>query len=177
MKSKLLAISAISAGFIALFLTLGAYVQVVDLFVIVVASVFVILPLYYKSYTASFLAYLAGGVLAFLFSGFNFLSIVFPAYFGFFGIYPIIRHLMKEKRVNKIVTYIVGGIWCVLAVYGIFFFYTLVMKEGFVDLPQWIVDNIYWLVGVLAVVFYFVYDYSILIARRAINKYLRKIIK
>ena len=87
MKSKVLALSAVSASFIAVFLTLGAYIELVDLVAVVVASIFVLLPLYMKSYKGSLLAYLAGGLLAFLISGFNILSLVFPAYFAFFGIF------------------------------------------------------------------------------------------
>ena len=63
MKSKLLSISAVSAGFVAVFLLIGAYFEIADLFTSVISSVFVTLPLYYKSYKASFLAFLAGGVM------------------------------------------------------------------------------------------------------------------
>ncbi len=177
MKSKLIAISAISAGFIAILLTVGAYVQMLDLFVLVVASVFVILPLYYKSYKASVLSFLAGGVIAFLFSGFNFLSVVFPAYFAYFGIYPLISTLMREKKLKTVIRKIIGLIWCALAIYGIFFYYTLVMKEAFTGLPEWVENNIYWILAVIAVIFYFVYDYSLLMCRRAVDKYLSRIIK
>ncbi len=177
MKSKLIAISAISAGFIAIFLTVGAYVQMVDLFVLVVASVFVILPLHYNSFKASILAFLAGGLIAFLFSGFNIMSVVFPAYFAFFGIYPIIRSLLSKKKVNKIIIKAIGFVWCALAVFGIYFYYTLIMGEVLSGLPAWIIDNVYLVVGLIAIVFYFVYDYSIFVFRRVVDKYLDRIIK
>ncbi len=177
MKSKLLAISAISAAFIAIFLTVGAYVQMLDLFVLVVASVFVVLPLHYNSYKAATLAFLAGGVIAFLFSGFNLMSVVFPAYFGFFGIYPVIKNLMKQKSVNKILAKLIGFIWCAIAVFGIYFYYTLVMGEVFSGLPEWIVNYIYPVLALISVVFYFLYDYSIYIFKRVIDRYLDRIIK
>ncbi len=177
MKSKLIAISAISAGFVAIFLTVGAYVQMLDLFVLVVASVFVILPLHYNSYKASILTFLAGGVIAFLFSGFNILSVVFPAYFGFFGIYPIIKNLMAEKKLNAVVAKLIGFVWCVLAVFGIYFYYTLIMGEIFSGLPIWVENNIYIAVAFIAVIFYFVYDYSIYIFKKVIDRYLDRIIK
>ncbi len=177
MKSKLIAISAISAGFIAILLTLGAYIEMVDLFAIVVASVFTMLPLYYKSYKSAILAFLVGGVIAFLFSGFNFLSVVFPAYFCFFGIYPIIKCLMQEKNMNKIVAKVIGLVWCVLAIFGVYFFYTLVMHEALYGLSELLVKYIYVVVGVIAVVFYFVYDYSIAVFRRIIDKYLYRFLK
>ena len=43
MKSKVIALSAISASFITLFLSVGAYIEVVDLIAVVVASAFIIL--------------------------------------------------------------------------------------------------------------------------------------
>ncbi len=177
MKSKLIAISAISAGFIAIFLTVGAYVQMVDLFVLIVASVFVVLPLHYKSYKASILAFLAGGVIAFMFYGFSISSVVFPAYFAFFGIYPIIKNLMQEKNFNKIAAKSIGLVWCTLAVFGIYFYYLLIIPEVLVGIPEWITNNIYWVLAVLSVVFYFLYDYSIFVFRRVVDKYLDRIIK
>ena len=86
MKSKTIALSAISAGFVAIILTVGAYVEFTDVFMLAVSSIFVLLPLYFNSYKGSILAFIVGGVIAFLVSGFNILSIVFPSYFGFFGI-------------------------------------------------------------------------------------------
>ncbi|MBQ8426349.1 MAG: hypothetical protein IJX16_01145, partial [Clostridia bacterium] len=113
MKSKVIALSAISSAIIAVLLTLGAYIELLDLFALVIASIFVILPLYYKSYLGSLLCYLSGGVLAFLCSGFNILSIVFPAYFCFVGLYPIIKCKMMDKSSNRILGLIIGAIWCV----------------------------------------------------------------
>ena len=97
MKSKVVSLSAISASFIAVALAVGTYFEIADLFMLVTASVFVLLPLYLKSYKGSFLAFLAGGVIALLISGFNF-SLIYPAYFGFFGIYPLVKMKMIEKR-------------------------------------------------------------------------------
>ena len=177
MKSKTLAISAISAALIALILTLGAYIEITDVFCIVISSVFVILPLYYKSYLGSFLAYLVGGVLAFIFSGFNILSIVFPSYIAFFGIFPLVKSIMADKGVNKWITYFVGLIWCVGAGYGIYFYYTGVMGLALNELPWWISQNILYFVGAFGVVFYVIYERYVHLARVAMDKFLGKIIK
>lgn len=177
MKSKTLAISAISASLIALILTLGAYVEITDVFCIVISSVFVILPLYYKSYWGSFLAYLAGGILAFMFSGFNVLSIVFPSYIAFFGIFPLIKFLTADKGVNRWIIYFVGLIWCVGAGYGLYFYYTMVMDMNFNDLPMWVSNNILYFVGALGVVFYVIYERYVHFAKMTMDKLLMKIIK
>ena len=119
MKSKVVAISAISAGFVALSLIAGAYISVADLFALVVASVFVILPLYYGSYKGAFLAFLAGGVIALLCALPTIaMTVVFPAYAAFFGLYPIVRLWLREKNVHKAVVIAIGIVWCVAAVYG-----------------------------------------------------------
>ena len=176
MKSRVIAISAISASFIAVILTLGAYFSVLDLVSIILASAFVILPLYYKSYWGSFLAYLAGGVLAFLFSGFNLLSVVVPSYMVFFGIYPIVKHKMMEKNFNKILSFVINLVWFVAVVYGMYFYYTFVMGLTLDRLPEWISNYILIFVGVLAIPVYFLYERYVIIVKRIADKYLNRIV-
>ena len=177
MKSKIISISAIASAFIAICLTIGAYFELADLFAIVMASAFVILPFYFKSYKGCILSYLVGGVIAFLFSGFNIFSIVFPSYFLFFGIYPIIRQIMIDKKVHKAIYYVVGLIWFTATVYGIDFYYMYVMGELFSDLPVFILENMLWILAIISVAVYFVYDKFISVVRLVIDRNLGKIIK
>ena len=181
MKSRIITVSAISAGLVAISLAIGIYLGFADVFALIISSVFVILPLYLKSYKGAILTYLVGGVLGLIFGWFNFLySFVFPAYFAFFGIYPIVNCFLKEKNVKKYISIIVGLVWCVAAFYGIYFYYTLVMGLDFNDLPsymEWISDFIVYAVGVFAVVFYFVYDRFLTVVKSIIDRYLGKIIK
>lgn len=176
MKSKVIALSAISAGFIAIALIIGAYIEITDLFMVVVASVFVLLPLYLKSYKGSLLAFLAGGVIAFLCSGFN-IALIFPAYFAFFGIYPIVKHKMLEKNVKNSIALIIGVIWFVAVAYGCYFYYTLILKGVFEGLPNWIEKYIIYGIGLIAIVFFFIYDRFVFVVKIFVDKYLRKIIK
>ncbi|MBO7150026.1 MAG: hypothetical protein J6V71_03945 [Clostridia bacterium] len=176
MKSKIISLSAISASFIAIALIIGAYIEITDLFMVVISSVFVLLPLYLKSYKGSFLAFLAGGVIAFLCSGFNF-ALIFPAYFTFFGIYPIVKHKMKEKNVKNSVAIIIGLIWFVFVAYGCYFYYTLILNGVFEGLPNWIEKYIIYGIGLIAIVFFFIYDRFVFVVKFVIDKYLKKIIK
>ncbi len=176
MKSKVIALSAISAGFIAIALIIGAYIEITDLFMVVVASVFVLLPLYLKSYKGSFLAFLAGGVIAFLCSGFN-IALIFPAYFAFFGIYPIVKHKMLEKNVKNSIALIIGVIWFVAVAYGCYFYYTLILNGVFEGLPNWIEKYIIYGIGLIAILFFFIYDRFVFVVKIFVDKYLRKIIK
>ena len=177
MKSKVISISAIASAFVAICLTIGAYIEFADLFVIVISSAFVILPFYYKSYKGCVLAYLCGGVLAFLLSGFNVFSVVFPSYFAFFGLYPIIRQICVDKRINKILYFAIGLVWFVATVYGMFFYYTLVMGELFSDLPEFILKNVLWILPIVAVFVFFIYERFVFVVRVFTDRYLGRIIK
>ena len=177
MKSKVIAISAISAGFIAIFLTIGAYFSIFDLVSVVIASVFVLLPTYYNSYAGSVLAFLAGGIIAFIFSSFNIMSIVFPSYIAFFGVYPIIKCKMAEKNFNKIAGLLIGLVWCVAVCFGIYFYYTEIMGQPFSDLPEFILNYILFFVALAGVVFYFLFDRFIVLSKLIIDRYLGKILK
>lgn len=177
MKSKIISISAVSAGFVAIFLLLGSYIEIADLFTTVVSSVFVTSPLYYKSYKGCFLAYVAGGLIAFICSGFNLISLVFPAYFAFFGVYPIIKCLMKEKSVNKYVGFILGLIWFVAISLGLYYYYVFFMGAVLEGLPQWVTNYLEFIIIFIAIIFYFIYDRFIIVMRRFTEYYLNKIIK
>ena len=177
MKSKLISISAISAGFVAIFLMIGAFFEVADLFTVVVSSVFVTLPLYYNSYKASFLTYLVGGIIAFICSGFNIISLVFPAYFVFFGIYPIAKSFLSKKKVNKNAGFIFGLIWFVAVAYGLYFYYLLVMGATFEGLPTWILQYLPYIVAFVAILFFVVYNKFVSVAKNVAHFYLNKIIK
>ncbi len=177
MKSKIISLSAISAALIAVLLTLGCYVEIIDLFTVVVASVFVVLPLYLKSYKGSVLCFLAGGILAFICSGFNYLSIIFPAYFGFLGLYPIIRFKLNDKKVSLTIIFTIGVIWCVATFYGIYYFYLFVLGGMFDGIPEFLSKYLVYIVAIVGIVFYFIYDRFIVIMRMFLDRNLSRIIK
>ena len=180
MKSKIIAISAISAGLIGIALTVGASIELADMFALVIASVFVMLPLYYQSYKGSVLCFLAGGIIALLFSGFNILSLVFPSYFIFFGIYQIISILMREKKVKKPIYILIGLCWCIAFFIGAYFYYFYVMQVPIGQYPAWaefIVNNLLLFIIIFSVIFYFFYDRYIFVFKKVIDRYLSRIIK
>lgn len=176
MKSKFISICAIAASLVAICLTIGAYIELADLLMLVTASMFVLLPLYYNSFKGALLTYLVGGVIAVLLSGFNF-ALIIPAYFFFFGIYPIVRHKLIQKNAKKIVSIIIGLVWIIVAFYGCYFYYTLVLNGVLEGFPEWVYDYILYLVGILAVVFFFIYDRFVVIMKYTIDKYLSRIVK
>lgn len=177
MKSKVVSLSAISAGFIAILLTVGAYIELADLFTVIVASVFVILPSYLSSYKGCILSALAGGLIAFLCSGFNVLSLVFPSFFSFFAFYPIVKLKMVEKRVRKATSIIIGIVWFLVVAVGCYYYYTLVMKGVFDGVPEWLMEYVIYFVIGISVLFFIIYDRFILVTKIMADRYLRRIIK
>ncbi len=177
MKSKLLAISAISAAFSAIILTIGSYIPSADFFCVVTASAFVLLPLYYNSFLAGFLSFLAGGVIAFIFSGFNFVVVTVPAFLLFFGSFPLAKFYAEGKGIKKWITYLVGLVWCVGAVFGIYFFYLNVSGMEFIRLPQFVSDNILIFVAIAGVLVYVIYERYVVFLKRFIDYHLKKFIK
>lgn len=176
MKSKVVALSAVSASFVAVFLSVGALIDFIDVIMITAASVFVTLPLYYKSYKGSVLCYLAGGMIGALFAlGFGKItSVVFPSYFLFFGIYPIVLRAMKDKKFNKIATYLIGLVWCVAAVYGMYFYYTAV--GGLIEkLPEVVSNNLYLFIALFGVVFYVIYERFLRVSARLSDVVVKRI--
>lgn len=178
MKSRLIALSAISAGLVAIPLIVGAVFEFSDIFALIVSSVFVTLPLYLKSYKGSYLAYLAGGIVGLICGGLaNITSIVFPAYFAFFGIYPIVKCKMVEKSFNKYLGFVLGLVWCIAVAYGIYYYYLFVAGGVFDGLPQWLEDYAVYGVALFALVFFVIFDRFIVVMRFFIDKYLGRIIK
>lgn len=177
MKSKIIAISSISAGIIAIILTFGAYFEIADLFCVALASVVTIFPLYYKTYLGCFIAYLVGGIVAFFASGLNILSLVFITYFLFGGIYPLVSIIFRDKKINKYVILIFGAIWCILIFYLSYFYYISVMNGIVDDLPSWILDGIYYFIGILGLIFYFVFDRFIYFGKIFIIKNLKRVLR
>lgn len=189
MKSRVVALSAISAAFIALFLTLGAYIELIDIIAVIAASVFATLPLYYGSKTGCVLAYLAGGVLAFIISGANIYSLVFPAYFAYFGIIPILNEVVKNSKLNNKLWFLIKFIWFMVLVYALLWYYTAVMGMpieysfdifgkafDFTD-----VNNIYYIflaaLGLAGILIFLLYERFTVLSRRATDKLLARIIK
>ena len=189
-KSKIIATSAVSASLVAISLTFGAYVSLIDVFSVVIASFFVILPLYVGSYKGCFLSFFVGGIIAFFISGFNLLSIVFPSYFLYFGIYPIVRLIVGKKsenvdydeskgkkRARKIIVAVIGEVWTVAVFYGIYFYYTLVMNLPINDLPEFVANNVYLFIAVVGLVFYFIFDRFVIVSKNFYENFLDRIIK
>ena len=178
MKSKTIAISAISAALTAIFLVIGSYLTVSDVFCTIISSVFVIIPLAINSYKGSFLAYLVGGAIGVIacLPTFAF-SFVIPAYFTFFGIYPIIKNILIKTKLKVFLRFFIGCVWCVAIIYGLYFYYTLIMGLSLADLPSFISDAILYLLAPIAIIFFVIYDRFLHVAKALLELYLYRFIR
>ena len=130
MKSKLVAISAISAAFASVFLIIGIYIPVIDVVMSLVASAFITLPLAAKSVKGSLLSFFVSIVISFFAGGTvaSLYNLVFPSYVLFFGIYAVIDYAVTEKgKMPERVWYAVKLIWAVVAAYLLIVYYTLIL--------------------------------------------------
>ncbi len=189
MKSKLIALSAISSAFIAICLTLGAYIEFIDLISVALASLFTMLPLYYESKKGSLLAFLVGGVLAFILSGANIYSLVFPAYFLYFGVIPLVNFIVNKTKFDKTIWFVIKLAWCVAICYLLLFYYTNIIGiplEYTFELFGKSFDfsnyrNVYYYFltayGVMSVLLFIVYDKFIEVMKFAIDKLLNRILR
>ena len=180
MKTKLIALSALSAAFATIFLTLGAYISVIDLPSVLVASCFITLPLYMRSYKASLLSFLASALLSFIFYGFNIYSLVFPTYVLYFGLYPVARLYFTTHAKNQKLGLPVFLSWTVLSLYAMLFYYIYLLNGSADKIMQFFggLNALFFIVyGVFSVVFYFIYDKFVDRLFFITDKYLKKIIK
>ena len=190
MKSRVIALSAISAGFCAILLTLGAFFEVIDLISVTIATVFIILPYYYGSKKGCILAGLAGGIIAMLLSGFNFISLVFPFYFLFTMPFTLLTVLASESKFLKSgIGFLVKIIWTLAVGYFLLWYYTFVIGIPITydftilgktfDLSRQ--ENIYYYFllayGLLLMVFFLVYDKFVVLTKKATDKILKRILK
>lgn len=163
--------------------------SVLDIASVIVASVFVVLPMYMESILGSVLAYLAGGVIAFLIGGANVFSLVWPSYLLFFGLLPILNFIVAKKQFGKTVWFIIKLIWFLAVCAFLVFYYTSVMHFEIeyvfaifgneIDLSG--VANIevifYSVFGVFCVVFFLVYNKFAELSQRYVNGVLSRILK
>ena len=86
---------------------------------------------------------------------------------------------MLEKKLKKATRLIIGLLWFIVVAYVCYFYYTLVMglKVVIEGAPQWLDKFIIYGVGLLAVVFFFIYDRFITVIKIVMDKYLNRIIK
>lgn len=169
-NSRVIALSAVSAAFVVLLLIAGAYFEILDLSCLFFASLALMLPLAKESRSGAFLAYIAGVILGFIFTGMR-LQIMIP-YALFFGLHPIVNDIIEKKRVNKVLAVSLKTVWFVGVAFIVYYFTSFFVVENEV-IKKYIIPII--IVG--GSLFFIVYDYLMIRMQKNLNVIIARIIK
>jgi len=170
-KSFEIAISAVSASFAVIFLSIGVFVPVFELSAYMFASVALMLPLSKKIYLGGFLAYLSTIILTLLISGGNFVYVLPVAVF--FGLHPFINSMQLKFNINKYLALIVKIIWFDISLLLMYKFTELFLAES--DLiMEFITKYIYIIIPILGSAFFIFYDWFIMRAQRMVNIFVER---
>ena len=125
--SRGIALSAVSAAFAVIFLVLGAYIDVLDISCLFMASLALMLPLTKGFYLGAFLAYIASGILGFVLTGTFRLILPFAA---FFGLHPIVNQLQKKFGINRWLALAIKTLWFAGVMALCYFFTSMFVFEN-----------------------------------------------
>ena len=105
----MVALSAIATAFAVILLTLGSYVEFIDIVCVMYAGVAIMLPLAKQSYWGAALTLIASAVLGLILGGMR-LTVIVP-FVAFFGLYPIANALQVRFKINKYLALAVKDVW------------------------------------------------------------------
>lgn len=184
MKSSYrIALSAVSASFAVILLTLGAFVEAIDISCVMFAGIAMMIPLTKKDLFGAFMSYLAAGILALILTGMRFTVIV--PYAFFFGLYPIINAVqdkyLHKKRIFSFFALIVKDLWFLFSMYV--YYKVLVVFSGydlfqdFSMIPAEYQNYIVPCLCVFGAVFFVLYDFVMKRLQRVADYTVARIIK
>ncbi|MBR1867902.1 MAG: hypothetical protein IJ800_04915 [Clostridia bacterium] len=120
-KSVLIALSAVSAALATVFLVVGIFVPMFDYSCIFIASVCMMIPLTKKSVRGGILAFVASALLTLLFSSGRWEVVV--TYALFFGLHPTANFIFREKKLNKIIAFLIKEVWFIASLLVVYFLF------------------------------------------------------
>ena len=161
-KSRVIALSAISAAFALVLLVLGSYIEVLDLSCLFMASLALMLPLAKGYRMGGFLAYLASALLAFILTGMR-LQVLIP-FAMFFGLHPLANDIQRKYKINVILATAIKAAWFIATLFVMYYFTSMFIVEHEV-IKQYI--NYVLVIGGGLV--FIVYDWFMVYFQRAIN--------
>lgn len=166
--SKIVALSAVSSAIGLVLLLIGAYVDVLDLSCLFMASLALMLPLSKGYRLGAFLSYLACVILGFLLSGFR-IQIMLP-FTLFFGLHPIINDLQLKYKFNKYLAIILKTIWFIGTLFAMYYLTQIFVVENEI-VKQYIVP----IIAIGGAVLFWVYDIFMFKFQEMINKIVQQL--
>ena len=173
-KSKLIALSAICAGFSLLFMLAGALISVLDYSAIFMASMCTMVLLAKKSWKGGLMTYLATLCLsAIFFVGYR--PELVLTYGIFFGLHPTINYIFKEKNFNKILAFIIKMVWFVGSILLVYTLFSAFLFEDSVLTNPIFQQYAYLILAVGSALLFVAYDFIMIRFQTAIDKIIEKL--
>lgn len=170
--SRMVAYASISAAFATVFLSIGEFFPSFSLSAAFMASLAMMIPLTKKSYIGTFLAYVSSAILSFLITGFRFEGVL--PFAVFFGLHPLANAIIEDKKINKVVGFVVKDVWFVGAAY-LTYFLTDFTSGGTISSNEFISNNIIWIIGVSCAIVFIVYDLCMKYFQKKLNVIVEKL--
>ena len=173
-KSKLIALCAISSGFAILCLTAGVFIPMLDYSGIFMASLCMMIPLTKKSFKGSILTYLATLCLALIFFVGVKPEIVLT--FGiFFGAHPAVSYILREKKVNKVISMVIKTVWFVASLLLIYTLFSAFLFEDSLLNNEVFKKYAYLILSIVGAVLFVCYDILITHFQKMLDNTIEKL--
>ncbi|MBO7378033.1 MAG: hypothetical protein J6U35_04070 [Clostridia bacterium] len=175
--SKMIALSAIATAFAVILLTLGSYVELIDIVCVMYAGVAIMLPLAKQSYPGAALTFIASAALGLLLGGMRFTVIV--PFAVFFGLYPIANALQIRFRINKYLALAIKDVWflgtMVLYYKLMAWLYGYDLFEDFPFMTEALKRYVIPAMFVVGALFFILYDFIMMKMQLVVNKLVEKL--
>ncbi len=160
--SKVVALSSLCTAIASVLLVVGAYFPTLSYSCIFLASVVVLLPLSKDTYKGAVFTVIASALLSFLLAGISFETAL--PYLIFFGFHPIVNKVLKEKKVNRFLAYLIKGVWFVGAMLICY-----LLTDMFVTDNEVFKKYMIYIIIIGGSVLFIVYDYMMFYFQRAMD--------
>ena len=162
--AKVVALSAMTTAIATIFLVIGNWFTTLSLTGALMASVTMMLPLAKKSYKAAILSFIATVLLTGMFSGFFARVEALLPFVFFSGLHPVFNEFWADKKLNKVLGFIIKELWFLLSV-----FLCELLLDLFIGENEIINQYIYPIILIGGAVLFPVYDYLMGYFRKAVG--------
>lgn len=173
-RSKMVALCAIATGFAILFLTAGVFIPIFDYSGIFMASLCTMIPLTKKSFKGGLMTYLATLCLASIF----FVGIkpeIVLTYGLFFGAHPAVSYILREKKVNNIISVLIKTVWFIGSLLLIYTLFSAFLFEDTLLNNDIFKKYAYLILSVVGAVLFVCYDVIIKHFQKMLDKTIEKL--
>lgn len=170
----MVALCAIATGFAILFLTAGVFIPIFDYSGIFMASLCTMIPLTKKSFKGGLMTYLATLCLASIF----FVGIkpeIVLTYGLFFGAHPAVSYILREKKVNNIISVLIKTVWFIGSLLLIYTLFSAFLFEDTLLNNDIFKKYAYLILSVVGAVLFVCYDVIIKHFQKMLDKTIEKL--